>query len=78
MDNIMADPDYFVRLSRRYNRYPRDPQARDNLIRGLLQGFVRAEPDEEQEGERSIVRDAAEAERRLTEQMDNAARGIAP
>jgi len=78
MDNILADPDYFVRLSRQYNRAPSDPQARDNLVRGLLTGFVRAEPDEEQEGNRSVIKDAAGTERRLTDQMDDILQRVYP
>jgi hypothetical protein len=42
LDNIMADPEYFAELSRRYNRQPNDPQAQAMLTRALLTAGVRA------------------------------------
>ena len=35
LDNIFADPDYFLELSRKYNRHPMDPLAQENLITAL-------------------------------------------
>lgn len=42
LDNIMADPEYFVELARRYNRQPNDPQAQAILARALLTAGVRS------------------------------------
>lgn len=35
LDNIIADPDYFLELSRKYNRHPMDPLLLENLITSL-------------------------------------------
>jgi hypothetical protein len=48
MDRIMADPNYFVTLSRRYNRQPNDPVAREQLLRALIPASVR--PTTEDDG----------------------------
>lgn len=69
MDNVLADPDYFVELARRYNRRPADTEARMRLTRALLAGLVRPEPSEADD-DGSLVEDAARAERGLTEQTD--------
>lgn len=48
-DKILADPDYFVELSRRYNRAPRDRESEDLLTRFLIGSTVkvRSATDEE-------------------------------
>lgn len=35
LDNILSDPDYFLELSRKYNRHPMDPLLQENLITAL-------------------------------------------
>lgn len=35
LDNILADPDYFLEMSRKYNRHPMDPLLLENLITSL-------------------------------------------
>jgi hypothetical protein len=41
MDNMLADPDYFLELARKYNRYPMDPLVEENLITALTAGATK-------------------------------------
>jgi hypothetical protein len=41
MDNIFADPDYFLELSRRYNRDPINPVLQENMITALTSGIIK-------------------------------------
>ena len=41
MDNIFADPDYFLELSRRYNRDPMNPILQENMITALTSGIIK-------------------------------------
>jgi hypothetical protein len=41
MDNIFADPDYFLELTRKYNRTPLDPVLQENMITALTSGVVK-------------------------------------
>lgn len=54
MDRILADPEYFVRLSRKYNKRPSDPVARERLINALIPAEVRSQPDESKESESRV------------------------
>ena len=49
LDKILSDPDYFVELSRKYNRAPRDKESEDLLTRFLVGTTVkvRSATDEE-------------------------------
>ena len=42
LDNIFSDPDYFLELSRKYNQYPMDPLAQENLITALTASGTKA------------------------------------
>ena len=41
LDNIFANPDKFIELSRKYDRDPMDLATKQNLITGLTTGFVK-------------------------------------
>ena len=41
MDNMLANPDYFLELARKYNRYPMDPLVEENLITALTAGATK-------------------------------------
>ena len=41
MDNIFADPDYFLELTRKYNRTPLDPVLQENMVTALTSGVVK-------------------------------------
>ena len=41
IDNIFADPDYFLELTRKYNRTPLDPVLQENMITALTSGGVK-------------------------------------
>ena len=41
MDNIFADPDYFLEVSRRYNRDPINPVLQENMITALTSGIIK-------------------------------------
>ena len=41
MDNMLADPDYFLDLAKKYNRYPMDPLVEENLITALTAGAIK-------------------------------------
>ena len=41
IDNIFADPDYFLELTRKYNRTPLDPVLQENMITALTSGVVK-------------------------------------
>jgi len=41
MDNMLADPDYFLELARKYNRYPMDPLVEENLITAITAGVTK-------------------------------------
>lgn len=41
MDNMLADPDYFLELAKKYNRYPLDPLVEENLITALTAGAIK-------------------------------------
>ena len=41
MDNIFADPDYFLELTRKYNRTPLDPVLQENMVTALTSGGVK-------------------------------------
>lgn len=47
MDKIMADPQYFSELARRYNRQPGNQEAQEVLLRAILPAGVRPTTDEE-------------------------------
>ena len=43
LDNIFADPDKFLELSRKYDQAPMDLATKQNLITGLTTGFIKGE-----------------------------------
>jgi len=46
MDNILADPDKFVSLARKYNKNPQSGRAREELMRAMFSGAIKADTDE--------------------------------
>jgi hypothetical protein len=49
MDGILADPDRFVELARKYNADPANGQAREELLRTMFSGAIKTDVDEEME-----------------------------
>jgi len=49
IDGIMADPDKFVELARRYNVDPANTRTRDELLRSMFSGVIKTDVDEEME-----------------------------
>jgi hypothetical protein len=58
LDNIMADPQYFAELARRYNRQPNNPEAEQILLRAMTTAVVRSNDM----GVDEVVDSAAQAE----------------
>ena len=49
MDGILADPDRFVELARKYNADPANGKAREELLRAMFSGVIKTDVDEEME-----------------------------
>ena len=63
---LLADPDYFLSLARKYNKNPADPLLEDQLYRYITSGLVKTDDDQEDRGgalgaAKDFVRDASEA-----------------
>ena len=41
LDNIFANPDKFLELSRKFDADPTDPAVKENLLTGLTTGFIK-------------------------------------
>lgn len=41
LDNILADPNKFIELSRKYDRMPMDQALKENITTGLTTGFIK-------------------------------------
>ena len=41
LDNIFADPDKYLELSKRNDLYPMNPAVRESLVTGLTTGFLK-------------------------------------
>lgn len=50
LENILADPDYFLELADKYNRSPSDPLLNDLMIDYLSSAIVKASADNDEEG----------------------------
>ena len=42
MDNILADPDRFLELAKKYDRYPMDPVIYERLVTAITSGGIKA------------------------------------
>jgi len=49
MDGILADPDKFVTLARKYNADPANGKAQEELLRAMFSGVLKTDVDEEME-----------------------------
>ena len=46
LDNIFANPDKYLELSKKYDKNPMDPAVKENLITGLTTGFLKTRNEE--------------------------------